>query len=83
MSNMDILTATYGSDRAGISEWAVAGLIRGGNTQAEYFGVHLWMSRLLEPGPLVELAPDLWEVSWPPGKCEDDCHRELRWERRG
>ena len=70
-------------DRAGISEWVVAGLIWGGSTRAEHFGVHLWMSRLLEPGPLVEFAPDLLEVSWPPGKYEDDCHRQLRWERRG
>ena len=70
-------------DRAGISEWVVAGLIRGGSTRAEHFGVHLWMSRLIEPGPLVEFAPDLLEVSWPPGKYQDDSHRQLRWERRG
>ncbi len=70
-------------DRAGISEWAVAGLIRGGSGRADYFGVYLWMSRLTEPGPLEEFAPDLWEVSWPPGRYEDDCQRQLRWERRG
>ena len=75
--------AAAGCDRAGISSWAVAGLIRGGSTRADYFGVHLWMSRLIEPGPLVELPPALWTVSWPPGDHESDCRRRLRWERRG
>lgn len=65
-------------DRAGISEWVVAGLIRGGSRRDDHFGVHLWMSRLIEPGPLVELAPDQWEVSWPPAQYEDDCRRQLR-----
>jgi hypothetical protein len=52
-------------DRAGISGWAVPGLIRGGSKRAGNFGVHVWMARLLSPGPLVEIAPHLWEVWWP------------------
>jgi hypothetical protein len=54
-------------DRAGISDWIVPGVIRGGSKRAPHIGVHVWMARLLTPGPLVEIGPDLWEVFWPPG----------------
>ena len=54
-------------DRAGLSTFAVAGLLRGGSTSAPNLGCHVWLSRRLSPGPrMITLRDESWEVPWPP-----------------
>lgn len=57
-------------DRARIERWMVAGVIRGGSEQADKYGVHVWLDRLIEPGPEVNVQGDRFAVRWPPGKAE-------------
>lgn len=50
--------------------FTVAGLIRGSFDQGHVPGVHLWLDRLISPGPAVRL-PSLYLVeAWPPHPAE-------------
>jgi Protein of unknown function (DUF2510) len=57
-------------DPADCKSFTVPGVVRGGWLDAELFGVHVWLDRLLSPGPEVHLDNPDTEVSWPPGDNE-------------
>lgn len=56
--------------RIGVPTFAVAGVIRGGwdyHDAPGNIGVHVWLDRLITPGPAIELPDeDFCAVSWPP-----------------
>lgn len=56
-------------DKARCDGFEVAGIIRGGYSDSPSFGLHLWLNRLVTPGPRIKLHPSVIEqfaISWPP-----------------
>ena len=84
-------TMAQACDPAGCTTFAVAGVARGGWTDAESFGVHVWLDRLLSPGPAVTIDDGAdTAVSWPPDGDERStrplppagCYRDPQGEER-
>ena len=61
-------------DPAGCHTFVVPGVVRGGWLDADMFGVHVWLDRLITPGPEIHISGIDTEVSWPP----DDDERSAR-----
>lgn len=60
-------------DRAGCSEFGLAGLIRGGSHDFQNLGVHVWPTRRLTPAPIIDIEPSAgFQVRWPPQQWEGD-----------
>lgn len=65
--------ASTALDTAGVSEFMVAGLVRGGDTTYEFredFSILVWPNRLMTKGPVIDVDPerDTWATvrGWPP-----------------
>jgi hypothetical protein len=56
-----------GIDRARMTEFHVAGLLRGGSTRTPNVGCHVWLDRsVTDDGPAITLPQeDEWTVPWP------------------
>jgi hypothetical protein len=54
-------------DAAGVDAFRCAGVLRGGSTKRPHLGVHVWLGRLLDPGPPFYMEGGRqYEVGWPP-----------------
>ena len=54
-----------------VPTFTVAGVLRGGWDSQSHLGVHVWLDRLVTPGPGLELPdPDYYAVGWPPHEAE-------------